>query len=320
MALGDLGWFLGGLVLLLLGGDSMVKGVSGLAQRMGMPPFKAGLFLLAFATSLPELAVNARAVHAGHVDLALGNAVGSNLANIGLTLAIAALASPLLVTMRLAAVQMVLLLVATGAVLFFGLDGAIARWEGGVLLAGFAALLVLVHRRAADEASGVAIELADYAETSTGLTQNLIRLAIGAAVLYFGAGFVVGAAPAIGQALGFGDLLTGLLPVAIGTALPEVVVAVMAARAGQGNVVAGHVFGASLFNLLAVVGGIALAQPQPLLLPASFVTFELPAAMAFALVLYPILGGDLRVSKREGGVLLALFAAWVGYELFTAWS
>jgi cation:H+ antiporter len=316
--LGELGAFLGGLVLLLLGGDSLVKGMSGIAQRLGMTPFKAGLLLLAFATSLPELAVNARAVAAGHTDLALGNAVGSNIVHIGLTLGIAAIAAPLLVTMRLAAVEMVLLLVATGAVLFFGLDGTIARWEGGLLLAGFAALLVLVVRRAAGEASGVAIEVAEYADTPTGLVQNLIRLAVGAAVLYFGAGFVVGAAPDIGAALGFGDLLTGLLPVAIGTALPEVVVAVMAARAGQGNVVAGHVLGASLFNLLAVVGAMALAHPLPL--PASFVTFELPAAMAFALVLYPVLGGDLRVSRREGGLLVVLFAAWVGYELFAAWA
>jgi cation:H+ antiporter len=318
MLLVDLGWFLGGLALLLLGGDSLVKGVSGIAQKAGMPPFRAGLFLLAFATSLPELAVNARAFAAGHVDLALGNAVGSNLANIGLTLGIAALAAPLVVTMRLAAVEMVLLLVATGAVLFFGLDGTIARWEGVVLLAGFAALLVLVVRRAAEEGGDVARELSDYAQAPTGVAQNLVRLGIGAAVLYFGAGFVVGAAPALGRAFGFGDLLTGLLPVAIGTALPEIVVAVMAARAGQANVVAGHVLGASLFNLLAVVGAMALARPLPL--PASFITFELPAAMAFVLVLYPILGGDLRVNRREGGVLVAMFVAWVAYELFTAWS
>ena len=318
MLLGDLGLFLGGLALLLLGGDSLVKGVSGFAQKVGMPPFKAGLFLLAFATSLPELAVNARAVAAGHTDLALGNAIGSNIVNIGLTLGIAALAAPLVVSMRLAAVEMVLLLVATGAVLFFGLDGTIARWEGGVLLAGFAALLVLVVRRAADEGSDVAKELTAYAETPTGATQNLIRIAVGAGVLFFGAGFVVAHAPALGRAMGFGDLLTGLLPVAIGTALPEIVIAMMAARAGQGNVVAGHVLGASLFNLLVVVGAMALRQP--LAVPASFITFELPAAMAFALVLYPILGGDLRVNRREGGVLVAMFAAWVAYELFSAWA
>jgi cation:H+ antiporter len=316
MALGDLGMFLGGIVLLLLGGDSVVKGVSGFAQRVGMPPFKAGLFLLAFATSLPELAVNARAVAAGHTDMALGNAVGSNIVNIGLTFAVAALATPLVVSMRLAAIEMVLLLVATGAVLFFGLDGQLARWEGGVLLAGFAALLVLVVRRVESETPEVASELAAYAQTSTGASQFLLRLAVGAVVLYFGAGFVVTSADALGKAIGFGGLLTGLLPVAIATALPEVVVAVMAARAGQGNVVAGHVLGASLFNLLAVLGAMALARPLPL--PASFVTFELPAAMAFVLVLYPVLGGDLRVSRREGGVLLALFLAWVGYELFAA--
>jgi cation:H+ antiporter len=318
MFLGDLAWFLGGIVLLLLGGDSMVKGVSGLALRAGVSPFKAGLYLLAFATSIPELAVNAYAFAHGQEELALGNAVGSNIANIGLTLGAAALAAPLFVHLRVVSAQIGLLLVATGVVLFFGLDGQLVRWEGGLLLAAFAGLMAFVATRSGGEDVEVVAELTDYSETPSGLTRNLARIAIAGAVLYFGARWIVDAAPGLGDAFGLSPLLMGLLPVAIGTALPEVAVAVMAARAGQGNVVAGHVMGASLFNLLVVLGGMALLRPLPI--PTSLVAFELPAAMAFALALYPLLAGDLRLSRREGGVLLGLFAAWVVYELVSVFA
>ncbi len=307
----SIAWFVLGLVLLLLGGDSVVKGASGLAQRLGLSPFQAGLLLVAFATSMPELAVNAYAVHAGNTDLALGNAVGSNVVNIGLTLALAALAAPLLLQMRLLAGQLVFLLVATGLLLLFALDGVVARWEGGVLLAGFVAMIGFLLLRGRQEPAPVQQELADFAETRTNLLQNLLRLVIAAVVLFFGGRLVVEQAPVIGAALGFGSVLTGLILVAIATALPEVVTAVMAARQGQGNVIAGTVLGASLFNVLVIVGGMAVLQPVAV--PASFVSLELPAAMAFVLALYPILGGDLRISRREGGVLLALFLLWVTF-------
>jgi len=316
--MGELGWFLGGLVALLLGGDSMVKGLAGLAQHFGASAARTGLWLLAFATAVPELAINGYAVYAGQPELALGNAVGSNIVNLGLTLGVAALAAPMLVRMRLVAAELVLLLVAGGAVLFFGLDGVIARWEGAVLVAGFVGVLVLVARRGGTEDAAVHAELADYAETAPGLSRNLLRVAIAAAVLVFGGYGVVRAAPALGTALGFGPLLVGLLPVAIGTALPEVVLAVFAARAGHGNVVAGTVLGASLFNFLVMVGGMALVAPVAV--PASFVNIEVPAAMALTLALYPLLGGDLRLTRREGGFLVLLFAAWVAYELATVWG
>lgn len=305
-----------GLVLLLLGGDSLLRGAAGMAQRLGLSPFATGLLLVSFATSVPELVVNAHAVHAGASDLALGNAVGSNIVNIGLTLALAALVAPVAANMRLLAGQVVFLVVATGMVLLFGLDGVIARWEGGLLLLGFAGVLAYVFTRGRQEAPEVRAELTDFAETATGTVQNLLRIAVAAALLYFGGRWVVQAAPELGLAIGLGTMMTGLTIVAIATALPEIVLAVLAAKGRQGNIVLGHVLGASIFNLLFVVGGMALARPLPI--PASFVRFELPAAMAFALLLFPILGGDLRASRREGAVLIAGFFAWLAFELFSA--
>ena len=308
------GFFVLGLVLLALGGDSIVKGASGLAQKFGASPFVAGLLLVAFGTSLPELFVNARAYVVGAQDLALGNAVGSNIVNFGLTLGVAALFAPVLVRMRLLSPLLVVLTLSTLAVIFFGLDGVISRIEGIVLLLAFVAVLAFLLARSGRESLEVREGVAAYAATRSALLMNLLRFAIASALLYFGARFVVQGAPVIGASWGWSPLLVGLLPVAIGTALPEVAAAIAAARRGQGDMVVGHVIGSSLFNLLVIIGGMAALRPLPL--PASFVKLELPAAIAFALVLYPMLRGDLRITKGEGAILFVAFLAWVGFELF----
>ena len=306
-------WFVLGLVLLALGGDSIVKAASGLAQRFGASPFVAGLLLVAFGTSLPELVVNARAFAVGAQELALGNAVGSNIVNVGLTLGLAALAVPLVVRTRLLSPLLVLLAVATLALIVFGLDGAISRIEGLVLLLGFVGVLAFLLKRARHEPVALQESIANYATTRTVLGLNLIRVVIAGVVLYYGARFVVQAAPVIGAGWGMSPLLAGLLPGAIGTALPEVAAAIAAARRGQGDMVVGHVIGSSLFNVLVVIGGMAALRPMPL--PASFVRLELPAAIVFVLMLYPMLRGDLKISRGEGAVLFIAFLAWVGLEL-----
>ncbi|MCD9029294.1 sodium:calcium antiporter [Luteimonas sp. BDR2-5] len=302
-----------GVLLLALGGDSLLKGASGLAQRLGMPPFVAGLLLVAFGTSLPEFAVNVRAFAVGQPHLALGNAVGSNLVNLGLTLGVAALAAPLLLRMRLLGPMLTVLALATLALLFFGRDGTLGRGEGAVLLLAALALVALLLVWGRRESPEVRESLAAFAVSRPMLGLNLVRIAIAAALLFYGAKYTVQGALGLGVAWELSPLLIGLLPVAIATALPEVVVAVLAARRGQGDVVAGHVLGSSVFNLLVIVGGMAVVAP--LSLPASFSLLELPATLAFVLVLVPMLRGDLRISRAEGGVLVAAFAVWVALEL-----
>jgi len=306
-------WFLLGLLLLALGGDSIVKAVSGLAQRFGASPFTAGLLLLGVTTSLPELAVNARALAVGQPELALGNVVGSSIVNLGVTLAVAAMAAPLLLCARLQTVLWWSLLAAALLLMVFGLDGRLQRWEAGVLVAGFVLVQIVLLRRGRLEAPDVQAVIAESALSRTSLPLNVLRVLIAALTLYWGARLVVGAAADFGAALGWTPLLVGLLPVAIGTTLPEVAAAIAAARRGHGDMVLGHVLGSSVVNLLLVIG--AMAVLQPLALPASFVRLELPALLAFALVLYPMLRGDLKISRGEGGVLLGAFVAWLGLEI-----
>ena len=312
------GLFFCGLLVLMLGGDSAIKGLAGMSQRLGLSGFKTGVLMMLFATSIPELAVNAYAIFSGQPQIVLGNAVCSHIINLGLTLAMAAISAPLLLGMRSLALQIVFLLVATGAVLFFGLDGSLQRWGGAWLLLAFVVVVFVTMQKANVENTEVQKEVADVFETNTSPTMNTIRILIGSTLLFFGAKLVIDAAPVMGFALGFGPMLTGLTIVAIGTALPEVVMAILAARNGKPNLVAGMVVGACLFNLLFIVGGMALVSP--VVIPASFVGFELPAAMAFTLALYPILGGDLRINRNEGLILFALFLSWLGFELFKVWA
>ena len=308
-----IGSFILGLVLLALGGDSIVKGSAGLAQRMGASPFVAGLLLVAFGTSVPELAVNLRALVAGQPALALGNAVGSNIVNVGLTLGAAALVAPVVVRWRALSPLLLVLLLATLGVIGLGWDGQLSRVDGALLLLAFVVVLGFALVRAHAEQADVRAQVDAFASTRSGLGLNLLRAAVGIALLYFGAGWVVDSAPEIGRALGMDSLVAGLLLVAIGTALPEVAAAVAAARRGQGDLVAGHVVGSSLFNLLVVVGGMATAHG--LAIPASFLRFELPVAFLFALLLVPVLRGGTTVSRAEGGVLLLALALWVGFEV-----
>lgn len=311
------GWglFVLGLVLLALGGDTLVKGVSGIAQRAGLSPFTAGLLLLAFGTSLPELFVNGAALLRGTPSLALGNAVGSNLVNLGLTLPLAALFASVQVRLRLLTPLLWVLVIASLLVMVFGLDGRLNRLEGGLLLLGFVLVVVKVIVRGRAEAPEVRAPVEAYAATRTVTWLNLLRLLIGVVLLGYGARDVVVSMGTLAPALGLTPLMAGLLPVAIGTALPEIAAAIAAARRGQGDMVLGHVIGSSVCNLLLVVGGMALIAP--LALPASFVKLELPAAIVLAIVLVPMLRGDARVSRGEAAVLLLAFCAWVALEL--AW-
>lgn len=308
-----LGWCVLALVFLALGGDSVLKGASGLSRRFHWSPFVTGLLLVAFGTSIPELAVNARAFFTGSQSLALGNAVGSNIVNFGLTLGLAAIVAPLLVRWRALAPLLICLIAATIALIALGYDGVLTRIEGAIFVLAFVVVVAVAIVRSRRETPEVQESIAGYLKTGDDLALNVLRFVIGAVLLYFGAMWLVQHAPIVGTAWGMSPLLTGLIIVAIATALPEAVAAMAAARRGQGDMVVGHVIGSSLFNLLIVVGGMAALRDLPI--PASFVGFELPAALAASLLLYPMLRRDLQISRAEGWVLLLAFIGWVVFEL-----
>lgn len=309
-------WFGLGLVLLILGADSFVKGASGLALRFGISPFIVGMVIVGFGTSTPELMVNLTAVWRGSYDLAVGNVVGSNVANVGLILGTCALVAPLTVRMKLLRVETPLLIGVSLLLWLLCFDGTLGRIDGLVLVAGFAALMVYVVRDARDEPPVVKEELAETAATRTELWRSIARLVIGLALLLYASHLMVGAALAIAAILGISELIVGLTVVAIGTSLPELASSLIAVWRGHGDIAVGNVVGSNLFNVLLILG--ATAAIHPLGVSRSLLWVELPAMIVFALALYPMIRGDLRIERYEGAILLTAFAAFLGWQVLLA--
>ncbi|HET6604583.1 MAG TPA: calcium/sodium antiporter [Xanthomonadaceae bacterium] len=307
-----LGWFSLGLLLLVLGADSFVRGASGLALRFGIPQLIVGIVLVGFGTSAPELAVNLTAGFAGNARLAVGNVVGSNIANVGLILGIAALMMPLTVQMRLLRIEAPVLLLVYLLLWLLCLDGSIGLFDAGVLLAGFVAMAVVTVRDARTEPDPVQRELVEAAATRPGLGRNVLRVVIGLSLLLYASHLVVGGAVAMARLSGIDEVVVGLTVVAIGTSLPELATSVIAAWQKRADIAVGNVIGSCLFNVLLILGATALVIPLPV--DATMRWVQLPVMLAFALVLYPMVRGDLLISRREGGVLVA------GYAVFLAWQ
>lgn len=313
MLLTALASFALGLLLLLLGADSFLKGASGVALRYGISPFVIGLTIVGFGTSAPEMSVNLSAALRGSYDLAMGNVVGSNIANIGLILGCSALVAPLVVQMRLLRVEAPLVIGVSVVLWILCLDGALGRGDALLLLAGFGWLTWYIFRTAREEPDQVQMELAEIAETRPGLARNLVRLGAGLALLVYGATEMVESAVVMARIFGMSELVIGLTVVAIGTSLPELASSLVAAFRGQTDVALGNVMGSNLFNILLILGATASVHPLPVASTMRWI--ELPVMVMFAVLLYLMLRRDLIVQRKEGVVLLVLFGAFTAGQM-----
>lgn len=295
-----------GLLLLLLGADSLQRGAAGLLQRFGLGAEATGVFLLAGVFWWPQLAITAQALAAGDPGLAGAGAVGAGVANLGLLLGLSALVAPLATGLRATPALRIFVLVAAGLALLLGRDGALVAWEGAVLVLAFAVALAFVQRRTREEPTEVRAELARAAVTSQGLVQNLVRLGFAGALVFFGARFLVLNAGAASADLGLESSRGAMLLLGIGAALPAIGMTLMSAVNGLGRFVFGQVLVASLANLLFGLGLVAIVATAPM--PSAVLAFGLPAAMALALLLVALPGAAL--GRREGGLLLLAFVGW----------
>lgn len=311
--------FCAGLVLLSLGADQFLRGATGLARRFGVKEFVIGMVLVGFGTSAPELTVNLAAVYQGSYDLATGNVVGSNIANIGLILGVSALIAPLVVQMRLIRVETPLLIVVSLGFLLLCLDGALSRLDGVILLLGFAGLITLVALDMRQEPQAVQIELAESMPQDGGNTAWVIVRSIGGLIaLVLGAKLMVDSAVAIARILGMSELVIGLTIVAIGTSLPELASSVIAALRGQVDIVLGNVVGSCLFNLLLIIGVTASIHPLPV--SGTLMTIELPAMLIFAVALLPMMLRRMALGKTEGLILLTGYGGFIAWQLWVAFG
>lgn len=312
-------FFLVGLVLLIMGAETLVRGASRLASGLGIPPLVIGLTVVAFGTGAPELVVSLVALSNGQPDLSVGNVVGSNIANILLILGATTLVAPLVVSRRVIWVDVPLMLGATVAAYVMSANGRIARWEGCLLALGavvYTAFLVRSSRKGnAGEDDGQ-----DYADAlsrkSTWRENVYFHAALvfaGLGMLVMGSRWLVGAATVFAQAMGVSELVIGLTVVAGGTSLPELATSVLAARRGERDIAVGNIVGSSIFNLLVVLGVAAASAPDGLRVSSAALGFDYPVLLAASFACLPIFFTGHRIARWEGALFVSYYAAYLVY-------
>jgi cation:H+ antiporter len=305
-----------GLLLLIWGADRFVHGAGATARNLGVAPLLIGLTIVAFATSAPEILISIVAAFRGETDLAVGNAIGSNITNIGLVLGGVALLRPIEITSSILRHKMLVLLAVTLLTAFLFLDYCLSLGDGFVLLTGLLIVMAWLCRLASRSSADDPIT-ANYAAKTpyhVSMRTAIFWLVIGLATLLVGAELMVDGAMEIARALGVTELVIGIILIALATSLPEFAVSLASAMKGEYGLVLGNIIGSNIFNLLAVIGAAAIIEPARL--PPSVLSLHIIVLVAFTLVLFVIIyryNGKRYISRLEGVALLIAFLAYDTY-------
>ena len=307
----------GGLIVLGGGGEFLVRGAAQLARQMGVSALVVGLTIVAFGTSAPEIAVSMKAAAQNQHALAVANVVGSCIMNILIVLAIAALARPLRVSRKVVTTDALVMLFFTAMFLLFAIDNnRIDRWQGAlfVIALGFYALFTYFGARRQPKL------VEDEYERELQLARrpwplNALAVVIGIAALVKGADLIVDGAVGIAELLGVSERIIGLTIIALGTSLPELATCVIAARRNQPDIAIGNIIGSNIFNILAVIG--ITATFFPLSVAREF-RFDALVLLFVVVLSFWVLRTGHRISRREGALLLGIYAAYLAVTL--SWS
>jgi cation:H+ antiporter len=312
--LGTIALLLGGFAALVIGGELLVRGGSGLGRALGLSPLLVGLTIVAFATSAPELAVSVDASLSGSPGLAVGNVVGSNITNVLLVLGLAALVLPVAVRRSLVRTDVPVMVAASALLLLLALDGRVSTLDGLLLLAlllAYVAWSVVTGRRQERP-------VPDAAAAEPRPVRDVLLVVAGVGLLVIGARWLVSAATEVAADAGVSELVIGLTVVAVGTSLPELATSVIAAVRGERDIAIGNVVGSNVFNIGGVMGLTAVVSPGGVPVEAAAVRFDLPVMVAVAVLLVPVVFTGLTIARWEAAVFLGYFVAYVGYLLLAA--
>ena len=298
----DIILILGGFVALLIGGESLVKGAVATAQRLRIPPMVIGLTLVGFGTSTPELLTSIQAALDGAPGIAVGNVVGSNIANILLIVGVSALIAPIAVGKRGFRQDMGFMIGATVLFMAIAATGQLGRTSALALLFGLTLFLILSLRRTDADAPEI-----DTPNLSVPIA--LLYFAGGLLITLLGARFLVKGAIGLAEDMGVSQAVIGLTIVAVGTSLPELVTSVLAARRGHSDVALGNIVGSNIFNIFGILGATAMVKPIPI--PAEIVAYDNWVMLGASLVLIGACVTHWRISRREGAVMLGLYGAYI---------
>lgn len=311
----------GGLIILVVGGELVVRSSSRLAFSLGISPVVIGLTVVAFGTSSPELAVSIGAALGGSPDMAIGNVVGSNIYNILLVLGLATLVRTLIVHQQLIRFDVPLVIAVSLLLWILVLDGSLDVIDG-LLLVGllliYTAFTVWHGRR---ESAAVVHAYREGLEPTVGTSSRkwqVVIFGIGLIALVSGAQVLVGGASDVARSFGVPELVVGLTVVAIGTSLPELVTSVAAVARGHRDLAVGNVVGSNLFNILGVLGISAIIAPGGIEVPAQAVTFDIPIMLAVAVACLPLLFTGHELRRWEGALFVGFAVAYTTFLILQA--
>jgi len=299
-----------GLALLLGGGEALIRGAAAIAVRLGVSPLLIGLTLVGFGTSTPELVASVNAAWIGAPGIAVGNVVGSNIANVLLILGVAALIFPVAVSKAAFRRDGAALIGASLVLTIIILTGVLSRWAGLALLALLAAYTVyayLSEARTAQEERGT--DTAAVANPGVPLAIAVLFALGGIAGVIIGASLLVDSAVLIARSAGVSETVIGLTLVAVGTSLPELATSAMAALRRQGDLAFGNIVGSNIYNILGILG--ATGVIVPIAIPAEIAGFDVWVMLAAAVALAVFAITDWRISRREGAAFLLGYAVYL---------
>ena len=316
--------FLAGLVALVVGASVLVRGASGLALRLGISPLVVGLTVVAFGTSAPEMAVTTSAVLSGRADMAIGNAVGSNIFNVLFVLGLAALITPLTVHRQVIRQEAPIMVGCAALLVALSQDGHVGLFDGVLLLGLLVAYTVfLILQSRADPRSVATVsddDLPHPAEPGrwdAGVPVQLALVLLGLVLLVAGSHALVSAATTLARWLGMSEAVIGLTIVAVGTSLPEVAASIAASFKGERDMAIGNVVGSCVFNILGVVGlgGLAasLGTAGALVVPEHILRVDLWVMLATTLACLPVFISGRTIARWEAALLLGYYAAYTAY-------
>ncbi len=305
-----------GLLFLIWGADRFVHGAAATARNLGIPPLLIGLTIVALATSAPEILVSVVAALRGEPDLAIGNAIGSNIANVGLVLGVVALLRAFELKSATLRREMPALLAVSLLTVSLFLDSYLGRVDGLVLLAGLVIVMIWLVRLGIRSSASDPLQAEFDAEIPKHMSMRVavFWLVVGIATLLIGAELMVDGAIDIAKALGVSEIVIGVTLVALATSLPELAVSAVAAFRGEYGLAIGNIVGSNIFNLLAVIG--VAATIHPAVLPPSVLSLHIFVMVAFTLVLFAMTyeyEGRGQITRVEGFALIAAYLSYQGY-------
>ena len=311
--------FLGGLVIISLGAEFLLRGASTMAAMLGIRPIIIGLTVVSIGTSLPELAVGITAVSEDKGALAIGNIAGTNVLNILFILGLSAALRPLPFQMRTLRLNVIVMILTAILLIVMSLDGILSRLEGIIMVACSVLYILVVIRASSKETASVRKEFAEEFSPVVLVEKrgwkvwslNIVFLVGGMAMTMLGANLLVSGATSIAQSMGVSDAVIGLTIVAIGTSAPELATTIMATIKNDRDVAIGNLIGSSISNVLVILGFTCVAAADGIDVSKDILWFDLPLAAAVAIVCYPVFRSGSRVSRFEGILFVSAYLVYL---------